>query len=57
MNEQELRSWWSAWCCGGPANAAPAKATLESAAAAFGGCLDDITGETYLRRQYLVKTH
>lgn len=57
MNEQELRSLVERMVlelAGQPNAAAPAKATPVTAAAAAGGCLDDIT-ETDLRRQYLVK--
>ena len=57
MNEQSCAPWWSAWCWSWrarPNAAAPAKAAPVTAAAAAGGCLDDIT-ETDLRRQYLVK--
>ena len=57
MNEQELRSLVERMVlelAGQPNAAAPAKAAPVTAAAAAGGCLDDIT-ETDLRRQYLVK--
>ena len=57
MNEQELRSLVERMVlelAGQPNAAAPAKANPVTAAAAAGGCLDDIT-ETDLRRQYLVK--